>query len=89
MRTRQVTVGLTPTSLLDLLGIPKGQRGTWSLKMQSPAANTADILWGDKSSQVMILAATGITEETIPGVNLRDFFLVAASDQLLNVTIWQ
>jgi hypothetical protein len=92
VRTKQVTVSHLggPHSLFDLLGIPEGQRGSWSIKMQSPATNTQDVLWGDKNQQVMILAATGITEETIPGINLKGLYLkTITAPQLLNVTIWQ
>ncbi len=91
MRAKQVTVpSAGPVSLFSLLGIPDGQRGSWAIKMQSPAANTQDIFWGDKNAQPMILAAAGVTEEVLPNINLKDLHVVTVvADQVLNVAIWQ
>ena len=92
MRAKQVTIPFSggPVSLFSLLGIQDGQRGSWAIKMQSPASNTQDILWGDKNQQPMILGAVGVTEEVLPNINLKDLHLrTTVANQILNVAIWQ
>lgn len=63
----------TPTSLLSLLGIPDGQRGTVDVLFQAPTTNTADIKLGTAAEQPGFIAAGG--SATLENLNLKTTFV--------------
>lgn len=89
MVAKDVTVGTTPLSLLDALGIQEGLRGNANLKLQTPNTNTDSIFYGAKSLQNIELPPNDETNEMLHEVNLRDFHVRStAAGQILRVLVF-
>ena len=87
IRSKSATVGTTEQSLQTLIGSDPLMRGGVYVTLQAPAANTADILFGGKGTELLHLAPGG--EWTSPiWINMLDLYFIAASNQTLLVGIF-
>jgi hypothetical protein len=77
MKARAVTSEATPKNLVELLGIPDGDRGTKHVKLDTLAAVT----WGDKDQQPMT-----IDGRVLPNTSLKSLYLLGAGT--VNVAWW-
>lgn len=80
-----VTPPATATSLLSLLGIPDGQRGTVDVLFQAPATNTADIKIGTSAEQPGFITAGG--SATLEHLNLKTTFVSGNGTNILVVLV--
>ena len=80
--SRSLTLTTTPASLASLLGIQNELRGSWSLKLQTPAGNTDDVFIGSAASQDLALPADTVDFE-LYGINLKDIYVRADGQTLV------
>lgn len=72
-------------SLHTLLGQQDEMRGGWIIRLQTPAANTGDVLYGNQATQLMVLDA-GLEATEFCYVNLKEFYLKgSAAGQVVRI----
>lgn len=82
---KSITPPVTPASLLSLLGIQEGQRGSVDVLLQAPAANTADINLGTKVELPGFISPGG--SANLEGLNLKTTFVSGNATNTLVVLI--
>jgi len=83
MIVKTITVPAASTSLSTLLDL--GSDRCDSLTMQAPAANSADVTFGDQANQIMIIIAGG--SATVGHRNLATIFVKGNGTDTLNILV--